>query len=226
MTEQRDPLSSIKKVTKRQKTPKRFRPPVLSRLEKQNPIGTPRASKRWQFEKPEKRPCVTYTVPIEQLDQLRDRFDKELIGDDRSAIRHWKEVAPGKRHNVAVWVEPQEPKVQAPTFSFQSTLFSCTWASKTRYEIECSRRLAIVLNGSTEVTTEVGRIDVLTNSELIELKVAHNWKHGIGQLLAYGFYHQQRELHLILVGSNADEYVDIARFHCDRFNIKVSTFNL
>ncbi|MBD1857708.1 MULTISPECIES: hypothetical protein [Leptolyngbya] len=121
--------------------------------------------------------------------------------------------------SVSEALEPVSTSVSLPLLSLKPA------TGKTPFELECSKKLATVLSGETESVTEVGRIDVLTATSVIELKVARNWKHGIGQLLTYGFYHPDKDLQLVLVGKDANEYVDIAQFHCNRFGIKVSVFN-
>lgn len=54
-----------------------------------------------------------------------------------------------------------------------------------------------------EVSTPVGKIDVLTSDELIEIKDAAMWKQGVGQLMAYSFFYPNhvRVLHLYRTSS-------------------------
>lgn len=47
-------------------------------------------------------------------------------------------------------------------------------------------RLALALGARTEVICRVGRVDVMTNAEAIEVKSVNRWKHGLGQAVAYG----------------------------------------
>lgn len=47
--------------------------------------------------------------------------------------------------------------------------------------------------GECEVETRFGRIDVLTQTKLIEIKKASNWKHAIGQVLVYGIDYPEHE---------------------------------
>lgn len=49
-----------------------------------------------------------------------------------------------------------------------------------------------------EVFTPVGNIDILTSTRIIEIKQAKEWKHGVGQLLAYSFFYpnHKKVLHL------------------------------
>ncbi len=45
--------------------------------------------------------------------------------------------------------------------------------------------LARHLGGATEVRTSVGRADVATAAEVVEVDELHHWKEGMGQALAY-----------------------------------------
>ena len=45
--------------------------------------------------------------------------------------------------------------------------------------------IAKCMNGQTEITVENGRIDVVTATHAIEVELAENWKHAIGQSLWY-----------------------------------------
>ena len=47
-------------------------------------------------------------------------------------------------------------------------------------------RLALQLGAKTEVLCRVGRVDVMTNTEAIEVKPVNRWKNGLGQAIAYG----------------------------------------
>lgn len=52
-------------------------------------------------------------------------------------------------------------------------------------------------NGTTEKECIVGRIDVETKTEVIEVKAEKDWKAGLGQALAYSFVTRKRpRLHL------------------------------
>lgn len=82
---------------------------------------------------------------------------------------------------------------------------------------------------ATEVSTPVGKIDVLTSDELIEIKDAGMWKQGVGQLMAYSFFYPNhvRVLHLYRANclckahyrSNELRYAILKI--CNYYNIKV-----
>ena len=47
------------------------------------------------------------------------------------------------------------------------------------------------LGGLTEVKIAVGRIDLLTNTEVIEVKQVNDWKSALGQVLAYAAFYPE-----------------------------------
>ena len=55
--------------------------------------------------------------------------------------------------------------------------------------------------------------------KLIEIKIGHDWKCGIGQLLAYGEYYKDHVKRLHLFDFKYDE--KIAKL-CEKYNIKLS----
>ena len=65
-------------------------------------------------------------------------------------------------------------------------------------EAQISDRLAKELNGSREAPTKFGRVDVLSNGWIVEVKEFTDWKAGLGQILAYAdeFPGRQKRLHL------------------------------
>lgn len=77
-------------------------------------------------------------------------------------------------------------------------------------------KLALSLNGQVEASSRSGRIDVLTETEIIEVKEITNWKSALGQILAYGIDYPShaKRLHLFSSGliSNRrqQEIIDVA----------------
>lgn len=71
--------------------------------------------------------------------------------------------------------------------------------STTQREAFYRDKLARQLNGRTEVRTpDGGRIDIVTSTEIIEVKVAKNWRNALGQIKAYGvsFPKHRQRVHL------------------------------
>jgi len=60
------------------------------------------------------------------------------------------------------------------------------------------------LNGQLEVVTQCGKIDIVTNTEIIEVKEYKLWKHALGQILVYGYYYpnKNKRIHLFNCKNN------------------------
>lgn len=61
-------------------------------------------------------------------------------------------------------------------------------------------RLLSQLGGQTEVSTPVGRIDLLTEHHIIEIKKADDWKAALGQVQAYSQFYPNRTKRICLFG--------------------------
>ena len=90
---------------------------------------------------------------------------------------------------------------------------------KSCVEKDIQIRLHKELGGEMEVHTNFGYIDLLTETELIEIKVGNNWKHGLGQLLAYRKFYLNHKLRLHLFG--IEEQNDISDW-CKEYNVSVT----
>lgn len=82
-------------------------------------------------------------------------------------------------------------------------------------------RLQQQIGGKTEVATPIGRIDLLTDTELVEVKRAEDWKAAMGQVLAYGAFCPNHVKRLHLFG-NDSLYAIQAREICESFEIVVT----
>ena len=83
-------------------------------------------------------------------------------------------------------------------------------------------KLATQLKGKTEVQTPVGRIDILTKIELIEVKRVSGWKSAIGQAKSYGRYYPKHRLRIHLFGKLTQSLLDIIQEHCNSEEIKLT----
>lgn len=83
-------------------------------------------------------------------------------------------------------------------------------------------QLHAIVGGDMEVVTPVGNIDILTHTEIIEIKEAKAWKNAIGQLLTYGYYYPNHQKRLHLFGKCHHSALILIRQHCDLNNIVVT----
>lgn len=132
---------------------------------------------------------------------LRDLVNKLVPPPDFLTSPQEKQFSPNQ-------VSPKRPRTHRP-----ATLKTEAWYRD---------RLARELNGEIEVSTPVGRIDVLSSREIIEVKVAHQWKHALGQVLAYGHYYPYHQKRIHLYGEHSPADIAQARQQCQRHEVKVT----
>jgi hypothetical protein len=82
-----------------------------------------------------------------------------------------------------------------------------------------SDALAKKLKGEREVQTLAGNIDVLTSTQVIEVKSVKNWKAAIGQVLVYGSYYPSHEKRIHLYGETQEKYLEMVSQHCQKLGI-------
>lgn len=73
-----------------------------------------------------------------------------------------------------------------------------------------------------EVNTPVGKIDILTEREIIEVKKASAWKSAVGQILVYGHYYPNHQKRIHLFGKCSVSTKQIIQTHCDQFHIQLT----
>ncbi|MFG6094368.1 hypothetical protein SPB21_03920 [Leptothoe sp. ISB3NOV94-8A] len=168
---------------------------------------------RWESEKPLKFPCVTRKLSEEELQSISSNPYIDLAVDEQP-------IQPQHLETIKVGASSRESKKTEPEVQKASIQNSC---KKLQVELQFSQRLAANLGGKTEYANPAGRIDVLTDEFVIEVKVAHNWKHAIGQALVYSSYFPEKIPMVCLIGESVYEYFDIAERHCEALGIVFRT---
>ncbi|KAB8317204.1 hypothetical protein SD81_017885 [Tolypothrix campylonemoides VB511288] len=72
----------------------------------------------------------------------------------------------------------------------------------------------------------IGEIDILTDSQVIEVKVLKDWKYALGQVLAYGsyvdsFFKKKHEKYIYILGKPTEEQAVIINKICSSLQVKV-----
>lgn len=80
-------------------------------------------------------------------------------------------------------------------------------------------RLIKEMGGESEVVCLAGKIDVLTSTELIEIKAAKAWKGAIGQVLVYSSYYPSHVKRIHLFGSVHTSMKSLIESHCHKLDI-------
>ncbi|MDR9900489.1 MarR family transcriptional regulator [Aetokthonos hydrillicola Thurmond2011] len=78
------------------------------------------------------------------------------------------------------------------------------------------------VGGQTEVITAVGRIDLLTSSEVIEIKNINDWKEALGKILAYSAFFPSHNKRIHLFGRPDLTKLALAQATCTEFSVTVT----
>ena len=97
----------------------------------------------------------------------------------------------------------------------------CGIKRKNHPERDVRDRLQLQLGGKVEAYTKFGLIDLLTETELIEIKVANRWKDAIGHILAKSYKYPNHSKRLHLFGSE-EPILETIEDVCRPWNIRVT----
>jgi DNA-binding transcriptional ArsR family regulator len=94
--------------------------------------------------------------------------------------------------------------------------------NKDNIEQQVRDRLQFQLGGLIEVATPAGRIDLLTDTEIIEVKHVSEWKSAMGQVLAYSGFYPEHGKRIHLWGRKGEMASATALVICLELNIAVT----
>lgn len=93
---------------------------------------------------------------------------------------------------------------------------------KNNIEYQIRNRLKSEVGGEVEVVTAVGRIDLLTVTEVIEIKNINDWKEALGKMLAYSAFFPEHSKRIHLFGHSDLTKLVLAQATCSEFDITVT----
>jgi hypothetical protein len=88
-------------------------------------------------------------------------------------------------------------------------------------EFDIQRRMQAELGGRMEVYTPAGRIDLVTDTEVIEIKRIAAWKDAFGEVLAKGITFPKHHKRIHLFGAS-DKRLDMIKTYCETLNVAVT----
>jgi predicted DNA-binding protein YlxM (UPF0122 family) len=106
--------------------------------------------------------------------------------------------------------------------NFLPESFKSNFVSKNNIETTIRNRMKEELGGAIEVIIPVGRIDLLTDTEIIEIKEINDWKEALGQVLAYSSFFPQHSKRIHLFGCLNSSKLATARATVTEFDITVT----
>ncbi|NEP60357.1 MAG: KilA-N domain-containing protein [Symploca sp. SIO2G7] len=125
----------------------------------------------------------------------------------------------GVPEKQGTWVHPKIAE------KFKRWIEKLKQTPKTNEEDGVQARLHHSLKGKREVSHPVGFIDLLTPSQIIEIKQASQWMKGVGQLMVYGQDYPFHLKRLHLFGGVSTEKKKLIEQYCARLSIKVTWEN-
>jgi hypothetical protein len=90
-------------------------------------------------------------------------------------------------------------------------------------EYQVVQKLKDKLGGQTEVVTAIGRIDLLTETEIIEVKQVSDWKAALGQILTYSAFFPEHTKRIHLFGDCTPEKKQVICSTVSSFGV-IATF--
>jgi hypothetical protein len=165
---------------------------------------------------------MSINIPIAQL------IEKIMTGlnenrctwvHPRVAIHLAQWISPQFAVKISEWIEEWYASAANHT-RFLHEINNLKPSRSAQIEKEIQNKLAKEYDAKTEVVTEVGNIDLLTDTEIIEIKCASNWKSALGQVISYGEFYPNHSKKIILFGEVGTSMDTIKRI-CAKFGVEV-----
>jgi hypothetical protein len=139
-------------------------------------------------------------------------------------IAQW--ISPTFAVKVSAWIEEWKNHSTGNRKKYVEELERLEPTANLSIEKELQRKLQKQLNAQIEVKTPVGYADLLTDTEIIEIKEITNWKSALGQILSYGSFYPTHQKSLYLFNASESKMepkmdtTEIERI-CGLYDVKV-----
>lgn len=144
-------------------------------------------------------------VGLKRLIQWQQQYDDIPITLAKGGLQ-WRAIA----EELAEWLkkkmnrEPRWDRCYAVTMTREQRIAD-SWAKK--------------MDGNLEVNCESGRVDIMTQTQVVEVKHVNRWKAAMGQVLAYAVATGLKPV-LILYGSTTEGLRPIIEKVCSHYGIE------
>lgn len=105
--------------------------------------------------------------------------------------------------------------------AYQGYTWKCIYFER---EKVIQKKLQALLGGETEVKNPAGRIDLLTNTQVIEIKKFKDWKEAIGQIVVYGSFYPDRQKVVYLFDRKPQKLLDVIKGACGKQKILIEFY--
>jgi len=127
---------------------------------------------------------------------------------------------------VSIWIEEWKKYSMHNEMEYWNAMANIKASKNLTKEKQIQTRLQEKLGGTIEVKTISGKIDLLTETQLIEIKEYSNWKCAIGQLIAYSMEYPDKDKIMYLFDVPDDNIMNHIKLICNNINIAVIKIEL
>jgi hypothetical protein len=127
-------------------------------------------------------------------------------------------ISPKFGMKVCIWIDEWK-KLNNNKNIYDNEINNLKPTYQNQKEKEIQIKLQQELGGEIEVETDSGFIDLLTDTEIIEIKQGKNWKHAMGQVLSYSIDYKDHIKRIHLFDMEYDSHINKT---CLVYNVKVT----
>lgn len=128
--------------------------------------------------------------------------------------------------NISIWIEEWKKYSTDNETKYWKTLVGCESKKNNTKEKIIQKKLKKKLGGESEIETDDdGFIDILTESEIIEIKEYGDWKCALGQILAYGVYYPDNDKIIYLFDVPKKNNIKDIRKTCNKYDVQIIIYN-
>lgn len=163
------------------------------------------------------------------LTQMCQANGKRL--DNWMRLKQTQECINALENHLQTQVIDSEEGVKGGTWGhpkLAENLMAWLSASKIRkngnqFEISHHKRLWQEVGGEIEVPTKTGRIDILTDTYVVEIKDVRHWKAAVGQVLVYQLEFPSHQARIHLYGKSSNDHKAMIISYCAKLGV-LATF--
>lgn len=122
---------------------------------------------------------------------------------------------------VGMWIEDWKSYCLKNSEDYHESLCQLVVSKQEQFEKAIQKEMCLELNGKMEVKTCSGYIDLLTDTQIIEIKEFSEWKSALGQILSYSVHYPDREKVIVLFGKMDTIMLKIIRETYNKYRIKL-----
>ena len=162
-------------------------------------------------------------IPIDKLIEIKKGGNIKIVTQGTwihprlaTLLAQW--ISPSFNLQVSKWIEDWTQSNLKNEEEYKESLSSITPETDKIYK---EAKLASLYSGKTEIVTKFGKIDVLTDNMIIEIKIFKHWKHALGQILAYSEEYKNHTKVICLFDVNTLDNLEDIKTIYSKYNIEL-----